>query len=349
MTSLLVLSGVPMGAREDLVRSINKKYGDGTLIKGADLKGMVIPRYTTGSLAFDLMLGGGWPVNHWSEIIGQPSAGKTVMAMKTVAANQALNPAFEVLWVAAEDIVPDWAEAAGMDLDRVDLVETNIMEKVYEIIVEALEMRAYDMIVVDSLPALIPGDEAEKTMHDPTVALGAKLTNRFYRKTNAAGGRSLTDAEDRPWVGLMINQWRDRIVMMGDPRTTPGGKGKDFEYFTRVEVSRDDWILGPAKRRVGIEMKAKTLKNKVAPVNRVGVVDFYFDALDGFEPGQYDRLKEVFFTAVAYGIVEQAGSTYRFLGERIGKGKEEALQVVRSTPEMFAQIESEIRRSVLVP
>ena len=336
-----------MSARDELLKSVNKKYGDGTLIKGADLKGLVIPRITTGSLAFDLMLGGGWPVNHWNEIIGQPSAGKTVMAMKTVAANQAANPDFECLWVAAEDLVPDWAEAAGMDFDRVDVVETNIMEKVYEIVVDALELRAYDMVVIDSLPTLIPGEEAEKTMHDATVALGAKLTNRFYRKTNAAGGRSLTDPNDRPWTGLMINQWRERIVMMGDPRVTPGGKGKDFEYFTRVEVSRAEWILAPAKRRVGIEMKAKTLKNKIAPVNRVGVVDFYFEDYDGYQAGQYDRLKEVFFTAVAYGIVEQAGSTYRFLGERIGKGKEEALQVLRSTPEMFDQVESEVRRSML--
>ena len=86
-----------MSARDELLKKVNKKYGEGTLIKGADLSGLVIPKVTSGSLALDLAFGGGWPVNHWSEIIGQPSSGKTVMAMKTVAANQALNPKFECL------------------------------------------------------------------------------------------------------------------------------------------------------------------------------------------------------------------------------------------------------------
>lgn len=337
-------------ARDEVLRKFEKKYGAGAVIKGSDLKGLVMSRVTTGSLAFDIMLGGGWPVNHWNEIIGQPSAGKTVMAMKTVAANQAKNPNFEVLWVAAEDLVPEWAETAGMDLDQIDLVETNVMEEVYEMITQALSARAYDMIVLDSLPALVPGDEAEKEMHEATVSLGAKLTNRFYRVTNKTGGRSLIDTGDRPWTGLVINQWREKIgVMHGDPRTTPGGKGKDFEYFTRVEVSRSEWILGPAKRRAGIEMKAKTIKNKTAPVNRVGVVDFYFDELDGFQPGEYDRLKELFFIALDRDIIEQGGGIYKYLGERIGKGKDEALQVIRSTPELFASVEEEIRRSILLP
>lgn len=336
-------------ARDEILRKVNKKYGEGTLVKGSDLKGMVIPRFTTGSLAFDLAIGGGWPVNHWCEIIGQPSAGKTVMAMKTVAANQKVNPDFEVLWVAAESLVVDWAETAGMDMDQVDLVETNVMEDVYQIVIDALEARAYDMIVIDSLPALIPREEVEKTMQEPTVALGAKLTNRFYRMANTAGGRSMTDPTDRAWVGLMINQWRERIgVMHGDPRTTPGGKGKDFEYFIRAEVSRADWLVGPNKRRVGIEMKVKTIKNKTAPVNRVGVVDFYFDEFEHFEVGEYDQLKELFFIGLDRGIIEQGGGYYKFLGERLSndRGKEDALQVLRSTPDLFAQIEAEIRRTI---
>lgn len=332
------------------MKKVNKRYGEGTLIKGAQIKDLAIARIPTGSLSFDLMLGGGWPVNHWNEIIGQPSAGKTVLAMKTVAANQVRDPNFECLWVAAEDLVPDWAAAAGMDLDRVDVIETNIMETVYGIIDDALSARAYDMIVLDSLPALVPGDEAEKEMYEATVALGAKLSAKFFRKTNKNGGRSLIDTSDRPWTGLIINQWRDRIVLMGDPRTTPGGKAKDYEYFTRVEVSRAEWILGEKQRRVGIQMKAKTLKNKVAPVNRVGVVDFYFDDVPGFSPGQYDSLKELFNIAVEYGIIEQGGGYYKFLGERLSadRGREDALQVLRSTPDLFAQVESEVRRSVLV-
>lgn len=336
-----------MSARAELLKAVNKKYGEGTLIKGKELKNRSIPRITTGSLSFDIMLGGGWPVNQWNEIIGQPSAGKTVVVMKTVAANQALDPNFEVLWIAAEQFVPDWAESAGVQLDRVDLIETNVMEHVYEIIVQALELRAYDLIVIDSYPALLPSEEAEKEVKDSTVALGAKLTSKFYRKAGKTGRRSMI-ADDRPWTGLVINQWREKIgVMYGDPRTTPGGQHKDFEYFTRVEVSRDEWILNEKKLRVGLSMKAKTLKNKVSPAHRAGAVDFYFDRTESFEPGQYDSLKELFFVGQAFGIIEQGGGIYKFAGERIGKGAPEALQTIRSTPELYAQIEAEVRRAAV--
>jgi recombination protein RecA len=334
-----------MSARAELLKAVNKKYGDGTLIRGAELKNRVIPRITTGSLSFDIMLGGGWPVNQWNEVIGNPSAGKTVMALKTVAANQALNPKFEVLWIAAEQFVPDWAEASGVQLDRVDLIETNIMEHAYEIIVQALDFRAYDLIVVDSLPALVPGEEAEKEVKEHTVALGAKLTAKFYRKTGKTGRRSMIE-EDRPWTGLVINQWREKIgVMFGDPRTTPGGQAKDFEYFTRVEVARDEWILNDRKLRVGISMKAKTIKNKVSAAHRAGSVDFYFDEVPGFNAGDYDSFKELFFVAQSYGIIEQGGGIYKFAGDKIGKGATEALQTLRSAPELRDAVEEEVRRA----
>lgn len=337
-----------MSARAELLKAVNKKYGPGTLITGSQLKGRTIPRITTGSLSFDIMLGGGWPVNQWNEIIGQPSAGKTVVAMKTVAANQELDPNFEVMWIAAEQFVPDWAEAAGVQLDRVDLVETNVMEHVYEIIVQSLDLRAYDLIVLDSYPALVPGEEAEKEVKDHNVALGAKLTSKFYRKTGKTGRRSMIE-DDREWTGLVINQWREKIgVMFGDPRTTPGGQHKDFEYFTRVEVGRDEWLLNDKKLRVGLSMKAKSLKNKVSPAHRAGAVDFYFDAVPGFEAGQYDTLKELFYVAQSFGIIEQGGGVYKVYGEKIGKGASEALQTLRSSPDMFAQVRADVL-SVAVP
>lgn len=332
-----------MSVRQDLLKAVNKKYGDETLISGSDLKDRVVQRITTGSLSFDLMLGGGWPVNHWNEVIGQPSSGKTVLAMKTVAANQAKDPNFETLWIAAEDFVSGWAETAGMDLNRVDIIETNVMEHVFEIIVQALDVRAYDCIVIDSYPALVPGDEAEKEVKDAGVALGAKLSAKFYRKGRKTGRRSLIE-DDRQWTGIVINQWRESIgVMFGDPRTTPGGKAKDYEYFTRVEVARDDWIISESKSRVGITMKAKTIKNKTAPVFRAGAVDFYFENVPGFAAGQFDSVKELFNIAVAYGIIERGGSTYSYLGDRIGKSKDESLLVLRSTPDLFKSVESEVR------
>ena len=111
-----------------IINAMNKKYGDGVIVKGSEVRELM-PRITTGILAYDLMLGGGWPANQWSEIIGEESSGKTALAYKTIATNQALDPDFTALWIAAEEYVPDYAKSIGVDLDRLWVVESNIMEQ----------------------------------------------------------------------------------------------------------------------------------------------------------------------------------------------------------------------------
>ena len=178
-----------------LISSMNKKYGEEVVVQGSRIQ-EELPRITTGVLAYDLMLGGGWPVNQWSETI-------------------------------------------GVDLDRLWVVESNIMENVYDFVLKVMDNRAIDLIVIDSLPALVPTDEAEKTMEEFTMGLGARLTGKFFRKSSKSQKRSLVH-EDRGCTGIIINQWREKIgVMWGDNRTTPGGKAKNFHYFCRVEVKRD--------------------------------------------------------------------------------------------------------------
>jgi RecA/RadA recombinase len=136
-----------------------------------------------------------------------------------------------------------------------------------------------DCVVIDSLPALVPSSENEKEMEESTVGRTALLTNKFFRKVGKASKRSLTESE-RPFIGIMINQWRSKIgVMYGDPRTTPGGLGKDYAFFTRIEIKRDDWVevgTGQEKHRVGQTIKIRTLKNKSAPPGSTALVDFYF-------------------------------------------------------------------------
>lgn len=313
--------------------------------RGTDLKDTEIPRCTTGSLAFDLMLGGGWPLNCWNEIIGNESNGKTVIALKTIAANQAADPNHETLWVASEDFIPEWAEALGIDLNRVAVARTVVMEEAYQLVIDAIDARAVDAVVIDSYPALIPTVEDEKTMTEMSVGLGARLTGQFMRKSNKAQRRSLVE-EDRPCLGLIINQWREKIgVMYGDPRTTPGGKAKNFSYFTRVEVNRDDWIeKGTAK--VGIAIKAKTIKNKTAPPQRTGLVDFYFADASPFRQGEYDRVKETANIAVSLDIVSRRGAMYHF-GESKWRGKEDFLQSVYEDMDLRDAIDSAVRKAVL--
>lgn len=312
---------------ESIISSVNKKYGEEIIVRGSEVR-EDLPRITTGVLAFDLMLGGGWPANQWSEIIGDESSGKTALAYKTIAANQAIDPEWCALWIAAEEYVPQYAKSIGVDLERLWVVETNVMEHAFDLVIRALDNRAVDCIVIDSLPALVPGDEAEKMMDEFTMGLGARLTGKFFRKSGKAQKRSLVEI-DRPCTGLIINQWREKIgVMYGDNRTTPGGKAKNFHYFTRVEVKRDEWIK-IKDEPVGQSVKARTLKNKSYRPQQVAVVDFYFANTDSFSLGDFDTIKDVVNICMATDIIKRSGAYYSYGGEK-WQGKEAVLLAVRS-------------------
>ena len=331
-----------------LIKDAEKKFGKGALIIGSELKHSTFQRVSSGSLAFDLVLGGGWPLNCWCEIVGNESSGKTVMALKTIAAAQARDPKHLTLWVAAEEFVGDWAEKLGVDLDRILLAETNVSEEALQIIIDVQDARGVDAIVIDSLPAMSPSPELEAQMGDLSVGLHARLNNQFFRKTGKSGRRSLTD-DDRDCLLLVINQWRDKIGEYGDPRTTPGGKGKNYAFFIRVEVTRSDWITGPNKIKFGQTIKARAFKNKTSAPQRSGEVDFYFDAIEGFSPGDYDTLKEIFLIASAYDVIEQGGGYYSFHGERIAdeRGKEHAIERLRWDLTLQEEVKAEVHRVVL--
>jgi recombination protein RecA len=312
---------------ESIVASINKKYGDDIIVQGNRVKEEV-PRITTGVLAFDLMLGGGWPMNQWSEIIGDESSGKTALAYKTIAANQAIDPDWIAMWVAAEEFVPDYAKAIGVDLERLWVVETNVMEHAYDLIIRAMENRAVDCIV--------PGDEAEKMMEEFSVGLGARLTGKFFRKSSKAQKRSLIN-EDRGCTGLIINQWREKIgVMYGDPRTTPGGKAKNFHYFVRMEVKRDEWIK-EKDEPVGQTIRGRTMKNKTYRPQQVAQVDFYFANSHGFTLGEFDTIKDIVNICIATEIIGRAGAFYNYSGQK-WQGKDALLQGVREDLDLQAEL-----------
>lgn len=320
---------------ESIIASINKKYGEDIIVQGNRVKEEV-PRITTGVLAYDLMLGGGWPMNQWSEIIGDESSGKTALAYKTIAANQAADPEWVAMWVAAEEFVPDYAKAIGVDLERLWVIETNVMEHVYDLVLRAMDNRAVDCIVIDSLPALVPGDEAEKMMDEFSVGLGARLTGKFFRKSSKAQKRSLVN-EDRGCTGLIINQWREKIgVMYGDPRTTPGGKAKNFHYFCRVEVKRDEWIK-EKDEPVGQSIRARTMKNKTYRPQQVAVVDFYFAESNGFHLGQFDTIKDIVNICIAIEVITRTGAYYNYGGQK-WQGKDALLMAVREDLDLQAEL-----------
>lgn len=328
--------------------ALNKKFGSDTVIVGSDIRDDVMARVTTGSISFDMALGGGWPVNQWHEIVGEASNGKTAVALKTIAANQKRDPDFTTVWVAAEQWVPSYAEMCGVDASRVYVVSTNLMEEAYEAVIQITESKAIDCIVIDSLPALVPGAENEKLMEDATVGRGALLTNKFFRKVGKASKRSLTEPE-RPFIGILINQWRSKIgVMHGDPRTTPGGLGKDYAFFTRCEVRRDAWIeegTGQEKHRIGQTIKLRVLKNKSAPPHQTAVVDFYFAPGGSCEPGEYDFAKETMAMGMLNRVITRAGAYYRYAG-RQWQGADAMLASIREEIDLKETLERDVLDSI---
>jgi len=326
-----------------IVAQLNKKLGQNTVVAASEV--ILSPRITTGSLTLDVVLGGGWPMNRWVELIGEASHGKTALALRTIAANQQVNPDFTAVWIAAEDFDSKYAELCGVITERVILVETNNMEDAYEAVIKFMESKAVDMVVIDSLPALVPGAEDEKEMDEFTVGRGALITNKFFRKVASATKRDLIDSE-RPVLGMMINQYRMKIgVMHGDPRTTPGGLGKDYAYSVRCEVKRDDWLevgTGQEKRRVGQTIRVRTIKNKTYPPQQTAYLDFYFADGGPVNAGGYDSGKEIVALSILNGIVDRRGG-WMYYNDRKWQGAQALIDSLREE----IDLREELTRAVM--
>ena len=325
-----------------VVANINKKLGAGTVVTADKVR--LPERITTGSLTLDVVLGGGWPMNHWVELVGEASHGKTALALRTIGANQKANPEFTAVWIAAEAFDAQYAELCGVDTQRVILVETNSMEDAFDAVIQFMESKAVDLVVIDSLPALVPGAEDDKHMEEFTVGRGALITNKFFRKVASATKRDLVEAE-RPVLGIMINQYRMKIgVMHGDPRTTPGGLGKDYAYSIRAEVKRDDWLeigTGQDKRRVGQTIRVRTIKNKTFPPQQTAYLDFYFAPGGPIDAGSYDTGKEIVALSILNGIVERRGG-WMYYGERKWQGAQALIDSLREELDLSAEISTAV-------
>jgi len=346
-----------------IAAKINKDFKDEHLVVVAsDIEPEhAAPRITSGIIGLDVALNGGFPANRWTEIVGEESSGKTALTLKMVAANQARDPEWVCAWVAAEPFVADYAAQIGCDLSRIWLIDTNIMEEAYNVSLKYLESRNIDCLVIDSLPALTPDPEVERDMEDSLPGLAARLNNKFFRKARKAMKRSLIEY-DRPITGVVINQWRDKIgVMYGDPRTTPGGKGKNFEFFIRMEVARGDWIKddslkdysgkSPRPLQIGQELRYRIFKNKVGAPQRGGVVDYYF--YDGVfkgkehEAGEFDTIKEVVAIGRSMGVIfHRGGGNFEFGEDHKWRGEKNMIADIEDSPELAEAIMDEIRQVI---
>lgn len=316
------------------INQTNKQFGDNTAVVASEI--IVPKKFTTGSLSADVILGGGWPGNQWSEVRGKESAGKSSFVLKSIAANQRLDPDFTALWVAAETYDVDQAAALGVDNSRLVVISTQAMEFAFQVMIDAAESKSIDMIVLDSYPALVPDEEAEKAMDEFTTAIGARRMNMFVRKAGLASKRA-PDGSERAMTGIIINQYRDKVggfSRYGVPQTTPGGHGKDYFYYTILKLARDEWI--EEKRpgikeavKVGQSIKLTTEKNKANAPQQTVSLDFYFREapLLGFHRGDYDTAKDYFTMAVAFGVIEKRGGWYCFHDEK-WQGKDKTLAAI---------------------
>jgi recombination protein RecA len=336
---------MPIKSAAEVMRDIAKVYGDDVVVLGSQMIGRTIQRMSTGVLSYDAALGGGWPIGSWSEVIGNESHGKTMLAQSTVIAGQRSNPKHSTLWIAGEAVNFEWCQQLGMDLERVQFVPGNNMEQAYDIAIRFMENRMVDLVIIDSLPALIPTTEDDREFNELSIGRSALINNKFFvRKATAAMRRSYTKV-DRPCTGLAINQWRDRVGGMGDPRISPGGKGKNFAFFVRVEMTRTEWIK-EGTRSVGGRFRLRTLKNKVAPVNRAAEVNFYFDAVPGFEKGSFDHAEDVVATALYYDLLGVGGGGYYVFGEHRWRGKDKVLAAVREDLDLQAELRGAVMHLV---
>lgn len=312
------------------VSQIEKQFGKGSIMKlGEDALVRNIASISTGSLGLDLALGiGGLPRGRVVEIYGPESSGKTTLALHVVA--QAQKAGGSCSYIDAEHALDvSYAGKLGVKVDEVLISQPDNGEQALEITDTLVRSGALDVIVVDSVAALVPRSELEGDMGEPQMGLQARLMSQALRKLVSTISRSRT-------LVIFINQIRMKIgVMFGNPETTTGGNALKFYSSVRMDIRRTGAIKQGAQV-VGNHTRVKVVKNKVAPPFK----EAEFDILYGSGISKEGELIDI---GVDNDIVEKAGAWYSFSGERIGQGRENAREYLRDNPEVSATIEHQVR------
>jgi len=312
---------------------IDRKFGKGSLMKlGEHAAGIEISVIPTGSLALDAALGiGGVPRGRIVEIYGPESSGKTTLALQIVAEAQALGGV--AAFIDAEHALdPKYAAALGVDVDEILISQPDHGEQALEICDMLVRSGAIDVVVIDSVAALVPRAELEGEMGDMVVGLQARLMSQALRKLAGSLSKSNTTC-------IFINQLREKIgVMFGSPETTTGGRALKFFSTVRIDVRRIDSIK-QGTDIVGNRVRAKVVKNKVAPPFRQAEFDLMYGQGISKEGGLLDL-------GVEEAVVSKSGAWYNYGEERLGQGREAAKEFLREHIELRDEIEHKIRLSL---
>ncbi|WP_433751157.1 recombinase RecA [Falsibacillus pallidus] len=311
------------------LKQIEKQFGKGSIMKLGEQTDRRISTMPSGSLALDVALGvGGYPRGRIIEIYGPESSGKTTVALHAIAEVQAKGG--QAAFIDAEHALdPVYAQKLGVNIDELLLSQPDTGEQALEIAEALVRSGAVDILVIDSVAALVPKAEIEGEMGDSHVGLQARLMSQALRKLSGAINKSKT-------IAIFINQIREKVgVMFGNPETTPGGRALKFYSSVRLEVRRAE-TLKQGNDMVGNKTRVKVVKNKVAPPFRTAEVDIMYG--EGIS-----REGEIIDMGSELDIVQKSGSWYSYNEERLGQGRENAKQFLKENPELRHELMMKIR------
>lgn len=318
-------------ALEMALRQIEKQFGKGSIMKLGESTHMQVEIVPSGSLALDIALGtGGLPKGRIIEVYGPESSGKTTVALHAIAEVQKAGG--QAAFIDAEHALdPSYASKLGVNIDELLLSQPDTGEQALEIAEALVRSGAVDIIVVDSVAALVPKAEIEGEMGDSHVGLQARLMSQALRKLSGSINKSKT-------IAIFINQLREKIgVMFGNPETTPGGRALKFYSTVRLDVRRVESIK-MGNDMVGNRTRIKVVKNKVAPPFKQADIDIMYGEGISREGSLIDIGTEL-------DIVNKSGAWYSYEGERLGQGRENAKQFLKEHPEVALVIENKIREA----
>ena len=319
-------------ALADALRSIEKAYGKGAVMRLGDHAKVDVDVIPTGSVLLDQALGvGGYPKGRIIEIYGPESSGKTTLALEAVA--QAQKKGGRAAYIDAEhSIDPDYAKKLGVNIDDLILSQPDSGEQALEICEMLAQSNALDLIVVDSVAALVPQAELDGVMSDNQVGLQARLMSKGMRKIAGVLARTRCSV-------IFINQLREKVgVLYGNPETTTGGRALKFYATIRLDIRRAEAIK-EGSNVIGNTVKVKVVKNKVAPPFKSCVIEMIF--------GQgISREGEMLDLGEKYGFLKKTGSWYEYEGNKIGNGREACKAYLKEHPEIASSIEKGIRAAI---
>jgi len=316
-------------ALEMAMSQIEKQFGKGSVMKLGEFKAMEVESIPTGALGLDIALGiGGVPRGRIIEIFGPESSGKTTLALHVVA--EAQKTGGEAAFIDAEHALdPVYAKKLGVDIDNLIVSQPDTGEQALEITESLVRSGALDVIVVDSVAALVPKAEIDGDMGDSHMGLQARLMSQALRKLAGAINKSKT-------VLIFINQLREKIgIMFGNPETTTGGRALKFYASVRMDIRRIENIKQNGEVK-GSRVRVKVIKNKVAPPFREAEFDIVYG--EGIS-----KAGNILDMAVNLDIIEKSGSWFSYNGDRIGQGRENVKNYLKENPKILEEVEQKVR------